>query len=150
MKNEKKKGKKKLVAAGIGAHVARKLDKSELMHLIVFEDQEPGGIVVGLSPTIGYVDVKWDWPESAPSKEEAIVDLMSEKDALKEYTAIEKEFNKMTKDITTKMAAAGQAVREAHKLAEKLNLDDMSMLPCFGPLFEAMEDCGWSTSSLSC
>lgn len=69
---------------------------------------------------------------------------------------LEKEFEEMTantrKEIKDKMETIALLLKEAEDLCDKhgICLTDYSFYDEVYPMFKAMRDIGWSTSSLSC
>jgi hypothetical protein len=149
------KTKKKATKFDVGTRVVRKFSRAEVMQAFAFEDDVDRGTVdrgtvVGEELRDGKSRVLVSWkgyndPVAVESSE-----LILEAKANKQIAVLEKEFNKLTKGIEVKMKAASKAILEAHKVANKLGLDDMSYLTAVSPLMDAMEEVGWQTSSLSC
>ena len=95
--------------------------------------------------------VKWDkgWEKGNTAGVEPD-DLVSEEEAEKILDTLEKEYDAWANPIKNKMKQAAKLLQEADELAAKQdkNLTDMHNIVI--PLLEAMENLGWSTSSLSC
>lgn len=102
----------------------------------------------------GLVAVKWDSfdgfavsPDMSPIE---INKLMFEEEMKKEYASLEAEFSSVEKDITKKMKEAGVLIKEASKLAKKQGFELVDMYDAVNPLYDAMDACGWRTSSFFC
>jgi hypothetical protein len=143
------KTKKKATKFDVGTRVVRKFSRAEVMQAFAFEDDVDRGTVVGEELRDGKSRVLVSWkgyndPVAVESSE-----LILEAKANKQIAVLEKEFNKLTKGIEVKMKAASKAILEAHKVANKLGLDDMSYLTAVSPLMDAMEEVGYGRGWLA-
>lgn len=77
-------------------------------------------------------------------------ELISEEKADKIIDKLEKQYEKWASPIRKKIEDAAKLLAEADKLAQKKNRDLAEMHELVSPLLCAMDDIGWSTSSLSC
>lgn len=68
----------------------------------------------------------------------------------KEQEKLEGEFEETRQKIAVKMNAAATALREAASLAQTSGSDLQDFYDEVRPFMRAMDDAGWSTSSLSC
>lgn len=137
----------------IGTRVARKLD-SDVTGQDLYLD--PGAIAAEpvKDPLTGdlKVYVKWDATYLNPSPSEVLVsDIDLEEKVQAKATKLEEEFAAYEKQVVAKMKEAGKLIREANKLAKKAGLDGLNdMYEATGPLYDAMDDAGWRTSSFNC
>lgn len=96
------------------------------------------------------VYVKWDGKWYKPNPEEVEVSkLMTQEESDAQYSKLEKEFEELESEIEIKLAEAGRLILEANAIADRGGVQ-LSELEAIGPLYQAMDACGWSTSSLSC
>lgn len=98
----------------------------------------------------GSLTVKWDpnWRKLNPSTHVAR-ELMAEDEANKILSKLEEEYNIWAVPVKEKIKQAANLLIEADALAalQNTNIIDMDAV---NPLLSAMEDIGWSTSSLGC
>lgn len=81
----------------------------------------------------------------------SIHDLFSEEEAKEQLSILESEFKAVEKEIQEKLELAGALIKEANNLSKKVGQSSVSeMYDAIQPLYDAMDDCGWSTSSFSC
>lgn len=96
------------------------------------------------------VYVKWDSKWCKPNPEEVEVSsLMSQQESDQQYSKLEKEFKELEVIIETKLAEAGKLIREASSCADSFGVE-LNSLDAIRPLYQAMDACGWNTSSFSC
>jgi hypothetical protein len=77
--------------------------------------------------------------------------ILPAKDAEEQFSVLEKEFKKIEKEIKDKLENAAKLIIEADKLASKATDGTLSdMYDAISPLYDAMDKCGWNTSSFSC
>lgn len=114
-----------------------------------YEDTTRG--TVKTVDTEGRLSVKWDdkWHNEKPVKLSPDA-LISEEEANQIRSKLEAEYEVWAGPIREKMQQAGQLLAEAGELAAKQKKDLAEMHEIISPLLEAMDDLGWSTSSLSC
>jgi len=94
--------------------------------------------------------VKWDSDCREPNPERVKPeDLVSEEEARKILSTLEKEYEIWATPIKNKIKQAASLLQEAGRLANKQDTSIMNMHDAVSSLLRAMEDCGWSTSSLS-
>lgn len=100
------------------------------------------------------VVVEWD---NGVVQKITIRSLMLESEAVAEETRLAREQEKMEgeyeetrKEIAEKMNAAAMALREAATLAQTAGSELQDFYDEVRPFLRAMDDAGWSTSSLSC
>jgi hypothetical protein len=124
-----------------------------------YEGDEPrGGTIVTGPAAPGYVRVDWDQYDymkkmGQPSiiEEVALKDLLPLQEANAQFSKLEKEFKAYEKQVLAKMKEAGKLIKEANKLAQKAGVESLNeMYNATHPLFNAMEETGWNTSSLGC
>lgn len=86
---------------------------------------------------------------------------------------LDKKYDDVIKEINAKIKEAGKLIKEAGKIGKKAGIDMLNVHPYtyesgdytdeqledleeitykieFSPLLDAMDDCGWATSSLNC
>ena len=63
---------------------------------------------------------------------------------------IEKDFEALEKQIKNKVKAAAKLLDEAQGLAQKQHHNLSEMYNAYGPLYAAMDNAGWRTSSFGC
>ena len=78
-----------------------------------------------------------------------MADLIKEKEFNKKYSKLEKEFKTLEKTIHSKMEMAGKLLLDANNLAN-IKGHELVNIDAIAPLFSAMKECGWNTSSLRC
>lgn len=109
---------------------------------------------IGKCPTSGKPKyaVKWDkdWMQGYVSKEPYADDLMSEAEANTLWSKLEAEFREVEDRVKSHLEVAAQAINDADKLATGANLNLNDMWKARALLFDAMDNAGWSTSSLNC
>ena len=106
--------------------------------------------------TITFLDkskamVQWD--HYALFNDSDLVDikhLLSEKDMEQHFLDLEKEFNKMSKELHHKMIEAGKLIEEADKIAREHGSPLAHVYSAIEPLYDAMDNAGWHTSSFGC
>lgn len=115
-----------------------------------YEDDTTRGTIQSIDID-GQFTIKWDdsWITPNPGKHKA-EELITEVEADKILSKLEKEYEAWANPIRKKMEKAGQLLREAGELADKQNRNLSEMHEIVGPLIAAMDDVGWSTSSLFC
>lgn len=115
-------------------------------------DEEPyyGKIVAlnGDTATVCFDEVHRFY--GASTQEIEIESLMSEADAKKAWNKLEKTFDAVQKEITTKLKAAGKLIKEANKLSNKCGMNLVDMYDARDPLYDALDASGWRTSSFNC
>jgi hypothetical protein len=64
---------------------------------------------------------------------------------------MEKEYEVVAKQIRSKLTEAGKLIKEANKMAKKTGATYLAdMYDAIDPLKNAMDACGWRSSSWSC
>jgi hypothetical protein len=105
------------------------------------------------------VVVQWDPPSWAPGrivKPEIVVsaDLQTEASLKSSWSKMEAEmeaeFEVIERQVVAKLKEAGKLLREANKIAKKSGRNLAEMYDAIGPLYSAMDACGWNTSSFGC
>jgi hypothetical protein len=76
--------------------------------------------------------------------------LLSEADAKAKFSELEKEYEVVAEQVRAKLKEAGSLIKDANKLAKKLGTELAEMYDATDPLENAMDACGWRTSSLHC
>jgi hypothetical protein len=97
-----------------------------------------------------------EWPGGTISKA-SMRNLLTEQEAdikeaklLAKEAELNREFNEASKQIKDKLTTASNLIIEASKLAAKNHTDLQSMYDECRPLMQALDNAGWSTSSMSC
>lgn len=141
-----KKKKKKLE---VGSRVVW-LNHSNLETYNEYEDDTTRGTVESINEH-GDLFVKWDdsWWNAEPKAIQP-EDVISEEEADKILSKLEKEYEVWAAPIRKKMESAAKLLREAGELADKQDKNLSEMHEIVGPLISAMDQIGWRTSSLSC
>ncbi len=121
---------------------------------LYFNEHEatPFGVVTSVDPDKDKVTVKWDKKHSYMNQYHKTTDsknLMLEAECLPELSKLEAEFRVFEREIYTRLDQAGKLLLEADKLANSKG-KDLAEMEAVHPLIKAMEDIGWSTSSLHC
>lgn len=99
------------------------------------------------------VFVKWDdavhnsWASGYPVD---IKDLSSEDELKEKYKGLEAKFKLVEKEVKAAVAVAAKSLRDAQKIARKAGFDLSDLYNATAPLENAMDACGWRTSSLHC
>jgi hypothetical protein len=126
------------------------VSRSSLKEWNEYEDDTTRGAVKSIDED-GKLSVKWDdsWVTPNPGKHDAS-ELISEVEANKILSKLEKEFEAWAGPIREKMEETAKCLKEAGKLAAKQKKDLAEMHELTSPLISAMDDIGWRTSSLSC
>lgn len=105
------------------------------------------GIIKSISGNIAVV--KWEdylWMDDPVS-----IDLLfTHNDADKELSRLEKEFKLVEKEVAVKLKEAAKLLKEANKIAKKTGNNLSEMYEAIDPLYAAMDQCGWQTSSFGC
>jgi hypothetical protein len=132
---------------------------SRVAHIVDMEEEygsegpsEPYyGEVIALT-TDDKLVVKWDsdYHQSYHSGPIPLDEVALEKDAKVEYTRLEEEFNEISDALAEKMKKAGKIIVEAAKLAKQNGLELREMYDAYRPLYNAMDQAGWNTSSFNC
>lgn len=87
---------------------------------------------------------------SVPSEVDAKL-LLPEAEMKAKFSELEKEYDAVADQIREKLKEAGKLIKEANKMAKKTGADSLNdMYDAVGPLEDAMDACGWRTSSWSC
>jgi hypothetical protein len=77
--------------------------------------------------------------------------LAHEADIKSKFSDLEKEYGTVAKQVRAKLADAGKLIKEAHKIAKKAGFDSLAeMYDATDPLENAMDACGWRSSSWNC
>lgn len=77
--------------------------------------------------------------------------LLPEEEMKKVYVTLEKEYEAVAKQVRAKLKEAGSLIKEANKLAKKAGAESLNdMYDVLAPLEDAMDSCGWRTSSWNC
>jgi hypothetical protein len=115
-----------------------------------YEDDTTRGAVQSIEENGSFI-VKWDaaWRKPNPNRH-TTNELITEIEADKILSKLEKEFEAWAGPIRKKMEQAAKYLLEAGELASKQKKDLAELHEIVGPLISAMNDIGWSTSSLSC
>lgn len=127
------------------------LERSDLETYNEYEDDDTcRGEVLSVSEE-GKLKCKWDqvWGQPNPSEHTA-EELISEKEADKILSNLEKEYEAWAGPIRKKMEEAAKLLEQAGKMADKQGRELAEMHDIVSPLISAMDDLGWRTSSLSC
>ena len=127
------------------------LERSDLETHNEYEDDDTcRGEVLSISEE-GKFKCKWDqvWGQPNPSDHTA-EELISEKEADKILSKLEKEYEAWASPIRKKMEEAAKLLEQAGKMADKQGRELAEMHEVVGPLISAMDNLGWRTSSLSC
>lgn len=136
----------------IGARVATKVS-IKIKDLVI---EEPDcntlfGKVIEVSEDPNKVIVKWDNKYYPKPVEKSVKDLMTEEEAKGILFKLEYEYNQVAERVRGKMIEAGQLLKEAEEIAlRELDKPVSEMHDAIYPLTRAMDECGWSTSSLFC
>jgi hypothetical protein len=77
-------------------------------------------------------------------------DLMLEVDCKAKMDQLDAEFSALEDKVRAKMQIAAGALAEAADLADENGEELIEMYEAVSPLMRAMDEAGWSTSSLSC
>lgn len=112
-----------------------------------YEDSTKYGTIIALD--VGVLEVKWDfsWVKFNNLKLE---NLVPEEEYRQKYNELELEFNTESDKIKLKMEEASELILEASLSAKKLGFNLVDMYDAVNPLLRAMDNVGWSTSSLNC
>ena len=120
-------------------------DFSEAEYLQECEDHSYG-IIEKVLEKGALVKVKWsNNPIKYPYKV-----LLSEEEFLKKQSFMEKKFFEFKKSFQDKVKAISENIRELNELADSQNMDLNDLSNLTGPMFAALESCGWRTSSMNC
>ena len=101
----------------------------------------------------GQVSVTWDnaWINQTHfNKLYSPDELMHEEECRAILNALEEEFTAVEAKVRVKIAEAATAIEEANKLANTTGRDLHDMHESTRPLYRAMDNAGWSTSSFDC
>lgn len=126
------------------------VERSNLEEWNEYEDDTTRGTVLSVNDD-GTLTVKWDssWLTPNPSKHNAN-ELITEAAADKIRVKLEKKYEAWAGPIRKKMEQAGKLLSEARELADEQDKNLSEMHELVGPLINAMDEIGWSTSSLMC
>ena len=112
------------------------------------------GVVTAVIADTDKVTVSWDAPEWDPKRvNEEIVsskDLYLEAALKKAWSKLEADFAVIEQQVADKLKEASKLLREANKIAKKSGKELSEMYDAIGPLYSAMDACGWRTSSFGC
>lgn len=95
----------------------------------------------------GWLLVEWD--KDGKIDKISASTLMLEADVQPLLNKMEAEFDKLQTEVGKKLDQAASLIREAHKMASDAG-EVLENLEVNDELFDAMDTCGWRTSSLSC
>jgi len=77
--------------------------------------------------------------------------LMHRKEFEQKYSKLETAYKEVEAQVKDKLKEAGKLIKESNKMAKKLGLESLNeMYDAIDPLYQAMDACGWRTSSFSC
>lgn len=98
--------------------------------------------------------IKWDdtwynttnsgtklWEESALMPSAEVIEITSK---------LEEEFNALEAEVKLKVKEASKIIKEASDLAKTKGYELVDLYNATGPLYNAMDDAGWQTSSFNC
>lgn len=157
-----------------GQRVATMLDENEdftskIRYGGEYGDEPEFGKVVDIDLPNGKVKVLWDkdylndysepinkttGKKSKPIRVAVEIDpkdLLTEEEAKEKFASLEKEYDTVAKEVRAKLTEAGKLVKEANKMAKKAGVDSLAeMYDAVDPLVDAMDACGWRSSSWGC
>jgi hypothetical protein len=108
------------------------------------------GEVIALSAN-GNPIVKWDNSWSSPQTSEIdYKKLILESEMKDKLSELEKEYEAVAGPIREKVTEAAKLLSEAANMAHMAGNDLNQMHDVISPMFGAMRNCGWRTSSLTC
>jgi hypothetical protein len=115
-----------------------------------YNHYEPGiypGVVMEKEAGPDKVYVKWDssWQTNGPV---SVTKLLFEADAQVKFKELEVEFNAWAAPIKEQVKIAADALVKINTMVGDQPLNEMHDL--LGPLFNAMDNLGWRTSSMLC
>lgn len=98
------------------------------------------------------VRVHWDssWMNTNHSLVPNTEPLYLEADWNKKQSVLEEEFKKVSGAMKAKLETVKTSLLEFHQMADEAGYSFYELRDAMGPLEEAMEHFGWSTSSLYC
>ena len=68
-----------------------------------------------------------------------------------QFSVLEKEYRKIEKEIKNKIKSAAKLIIEANNMAHTSNVGPLAdMYDAISPLYSAMDQSGWNTSSFGC
>ncbi len=114
------------------------------------EDDTIRGEVVGFNPKNGKLLVEQENWRGTEVKEWDPATTLSEAEANEKLSKMEEEYNAVAAQVAEKVAAAAALLNEASSIADKKGFDLQSMYEEVRPLMRALDNAGWSTSSMSC
>lgn len=103
------------------------------------------GVVLSQPASAGKVWVKWT--EGDREDEEIDIKVLSLESSKAD---LEKEFRVIEKQIKEKMKEAAKLVKEANKIAKNAGANLKNLYEAVSPLIDAMDSCGWHSSSWGC
>jgi hypothetical protein len=120
-----------------------------------YEEDDPPAYGVVTAVTDDNVIIKWDATRYDAAHEgnldlEDQKSLYPEEELKKKWSKLEEDFTKLEVQVVDKVKAAGKLLREANKIAKKTGHSLEEMYDAISPLMDAMDDCGWNTSSFGC
>lgn len=128
----------------------RVIRKDSVQQFNEYENDSICGVVKSLGMN-GAITVKWDSEYINPNPQTLDYDkLLTEAEGNEKWSALEAEYEVWAAPIRDKMKEAGALLKEAGLLAKKQKRDLTELHELTGPLLSAMDNIGWSTSSLSC
>lgn len=121
------------------------------------DDRQPGVIIADprVDPITGEekVYVQWDsTPWRGTNPEEVLTEsLISEADGNAKYSQLETEWNVAEAEVKVLINAAAALIDEASEVASKAGCESLTdMYDSIRPLYRAMDNAGWNTSSFGC
>jgi len=96
----------------------------------------------------GKAIVQWDNISEPETMDPKVLTL--EAKAKADLDRLEKEFKAVEKEVKAKMKDAGALLKEANTLSQTVGLQLENMWDACEPLLDAMDKCGWRTSSFGC
>lgn len=124
----------------------------------IHEDVRQCGVILA-DPRVDVVTgeekvyVHWDrTPWRGTNPEEVLTrDLLLEADGEVKYSKLEAEWNVAEAEVAVKLREAAKLITEANSIAEKAGCDSLTnMYDAIRPLYSAMDNAGWNTSSFGC
>lgn len=96
--------------------------------------------------------VEWDSDYMGVDIDDSVdfKDLMTEADMKKHVKTLGQEFKIASKAIKIQMQDAAKIVKNANAIAEKHGTQLAEMYDAFSPLYDAMDEAGWNSSSFGC
>jgi hypothetical protein len=115
------------------------------------EDDSERGEVVGVDPKTQHLLVEVEtWGGKTEIRKWNPETTLLESELEAKLSQLEKDYDVVASQVSEKIAAAAALLNEAAAIADKSGVEIQSMYEEVRPLYRALDNAGWSSSSMRC